>query len=69
MVRYIINTLFVLARALSVTAQALDLDGEGSVSIDEFIQGTIRAQGQPTSLDVFIVKGNLLKVPPRCGDR
>ena len=38
------------------------MDGEGSVSIDEFIKGTIRAQGQPTSLDVFIVKGNLLKV-------
>merc|ERR1719247_3262150 len=42
--------------------EALDLDGEGSVSIDEFIKGTIRAQGQPTSLDVFIVKGNLMKL-------
>jgi voltage-gated sodium channel len=48
--------------------EALDLDGEGSVSIDEFIKGTIRAQGQPTSLDVFIVKGNLLKVQELLAD-
>ena len=34
--------------------EALDLDGQGSVTIDEFVQGVLRYQATPTNLDVSI---------------
>ena len=33
--------------------EALDLDGQGSVTIDEFVQGVLRYQATPTNLDVY----------------
>lgn len=37
--------------------QSIDLDNEGSVSVDEFVKGVMRVQAQPTNLDVYVVDG------------
>jgi Ca2+-binding EF-hand superfamily protein len=37
--------------------KSIDLDDEGSVSVDEFVKGVMRVQAQPTNLDVYVVDG------------
>ena len=42
--------------------EALDLDGQGSVTIDEFVQGVLRYQATPTNLDVYTVLGHVQRI-------
>jgi hypothetical protein len=36
---------------------SIDLDEEGSVSLDEFVKGIMRSRAKPNNLDVFVVDG------------